>query len=215
MRLIGLILALAALASAQGVDGINVSVSRTVNVAPDQAEFAAVAAVSLDTTQQQVVAALQDLGVSNPVVTATAVGMNSYSYPPPDASQLLFQVAFTAAPSALKDLSKKLDAFRAKLPDGFVSFQYAAALTASQAALDAARQSLLPQLLADARARAQTLAGAAGIRLGPVTGVSESSYSIGGVGAPAYLVSGAVFTSSSSSTNTQYTYFVGVKFATP
>lgn len=213
MRLIGLILAAAAIAAAQGVDGVNVSVSRVVSIAPDQAEFVAVAAVSLDTTQQQVLAAFQELGIASPAVTSTVVGVNNYSYPPPDASQLYFQASFAAAPSALKDLSKKLDAFRATPPAGFSMVQYAAALTASPSAIEAARQTILPLLLGDARSRAQTLAAAAGIKLGAVTGATESYYGGPSLGNAWYALSSAVLTSGSTTQASQYTFFVSVKFA--
>jgi hypothetical protein len=214
MRLIGLIFALAALAGAQAVDGVNVSVTRVINIAPDQAEFYAVAAVSLDITPQQVVAAFQELGIPNPTVTGVAVGANTYSYPPPDGSQSYFQIYFTAAPSAMKDLAKKLDAFRAKLPEGYTSVQFAAALTASQAALDAARQTALPLLIGDARSRAQTLASAAGVKLGAIVGLAESYYGSPGAVSAWFQVTSAVYASSGSSTTGQYTFFVNVKFAT-
>jgi len=214
MRLISLIFGLAALAAAQGVDGLNVSVSRIINIAPDQAEFYAVAAVSLDTTQQQVVAAFQDLGIPSPSVTGVAVGANTYSYPPPDGSLSYFQIYFTAAPAAMKDLAKKLDAFRAKLPDGYSYLQFAAALTASQAALDAARQTALPLLIGDARSRAQTLASAAGVKVGAIVGLAESYYGNPGAANAWFQVTSAVFVSGSSSTTGQYTFFLNVKFAT-
>ena len=57
--------------------------------------------------------------------------------------------------------------------------EYTAALNASQATVDAARQTLLPQLLADAQKKAQTLASAAGLKLGPIKGVIESSNTTG------------------------------------
>ena len=172
MRLICLFALLACAAAAQSVDGVTISVTRQVNAAPDQAEFTAVFTVALDTTQQQVIQALHDLGVSEPlVVTAVAITSNSYSYPPVDTSQLYFQVTFTSAPAAMKDIAKKLDAFRAAPPAGFTTLQFGAALTTSQAAIDAAHQTALPLILADARTKAQALASAAGVKLGPITGV--------------------------------------------
>src|SRR5689334_16361904 len=109
MRLPSLICALAFAAGAQTTaDGVNVSVSRSVNIAPDQAEFVAVVAVSLDTTQQQVAQAFCDLGVANPVVVNAAAGVASYGYPPQTDTQFFYQIAFTTAPDAVKDFAKKL-----------------------------------------------------------------------------------------------------------
>ena len=114
----------------------------------------------------------------------------------------------------MKDIAKKLDAFRAAPPAGFTTVQYVAALTTSQAAIDAAHQTALPLMIAEARTKAQALASAAGVKLGPILGISEFSY---GAGAPAgYFLSSAVLgtiTSSTSSTGSQYSFSATVKFA--
>ena len=70
----------------------------------------------------------------------------------------------------MKDISKKLDAFRANLPAGLTALQYIAVLGASQAAVDAAHKNALAALLADARAKAELLAAAAGVKLGAIAG---------------------------------------------
>ena len=101
---------------------MTVSVTRTVNVAPDEVEFSAIVTATLDTTEQQVTQALQDVGIANPVVIGTGVSANTYSYPPPVKSQVSFQISFTTPPGAMKDVSKKLDALRANLPAGLTSF---------------------------------------------------------------------------------------------
>src|ERR1044071_7594615 len=116
MRLIGLICAAVLSTAAQSSDGVNGAVSRTVNIVPDQAEFTAVVAVSLDTTQQQVAQAFRDMGVGNPSVVNSAAGTLAYSYPPLTDSQFFYQVSFTTSPDGVKDLAKKLDAFRSALP---------------------------------------------------------------------------------------------------
>ena len=218
MRLPSLICALAFAAGAQTTaDGVNVSVSRSVNITPDQAEFVAVVAVGLDTSQQQVAQAFRDLGVPNPVVVNAAAGVPSYAYPPQTDTQFFYQISFTTTPDAVKDFAKKLDAFRAALPGGFASVQYAASFTASAAAVESARKTALPQLIADARAKAQSLAEVTGVKLGSVLGVSD--YSTGyGYAAPAgyilgnFLTSGS-FSSSYSGSGTQYTFSATIKFA--
>ena len=216
MRYIGLILLMACAALAQTADGVTVSVTRTVNVAPDEVDFSAIVTATLDTTEQQVTQALQDVGIANPVVIGTGVSANTYSYPPPVESQVSFQISFTTPPGAMKDVSKKLDALRANLPAGLTTFQYIAVLGASQSAVDAAHKNALAALLADARAKAELLAAAAGVKLGAIQGVTESFYNTGGAPATAYLVTGtgASFGSSSGSFGgAQYTFYAGVKFA--
>jgi uncharacterized protein YggE len=213
MRLVSLLALLAYAAAAQTSDGVTLSVTRPVNIAPDQAEFSVVCTTGLDTTQQQVTQALADLGISNAVVTTVAVASNSYAYPPVDNSQLYFQVSFTTAPAAMKDVAKKLDAFRAAPPAGFTGAQFGAALTASQAAIDAAHQTALPLLLGDARTKAQALASAAGVKLGGIVGVSEWSYGPATAQYGSIAVVQGTLSTSTSSGGTQYSFSASVRFS--
>jgi uncharacterized protein YggE len=215
MRLICLLILVASAAVAQVTDGVTITVTRQANIAPDQAEFNAVLTTALDTTQQQVTQALNDLGVPNPVVTAVAIASNTYSYPPSDTSQLYFQVTFTTTPAAMKDVAKKLDAFRSTPPAGFTSVQYGAALTTSQAAIDAAHQTALPLMIAEARTKAQALASAAGLKVGGIVGISEYGsgvgYPVGGFGIASAVL--GIISSSSSSTGSSFAFSATVKFA--
>jgi uncharacterized protein YggE len=215
MRYAALMLLAAVAACAQVSDGLSVSVSRTVTIPPDEAGFTVMLTTSLDTTQSQVTEALQNLGVSSPVVTVVVVGANTSTYPPTPESQLYYMVTFTTSPSAMVSVSKKLDAFRAGPPEGFVAAQYSASLNASTAAVTAAHDATLPKLLADAQSKAATLAAAAGLKLGGIAGVSDFSYAIYGNSVPAaYITTG--FLSSSNTTGasgTQYSFSATVKFA--
>lgn len=215
MRHAALILLFALGASAQVSDGLTTNVNRAVAITPDVADFTVVVTTALDTTQQQVVQALQDLGVQNPAVAAVIAGGNNYAYPPITDSQFYYQVTFTTAPAAMKDLAKKLDALRATLPPGFSSVQYSAALNASPAAVAAAHDATLPKLLADAQAKAQTLASAAGLKLGGITGIAESFYPSTGISFPVAVISTGAYTSSTNSSNngSQYTFSAVVKYA--
>ncbi len=55
-----------------------------------------------------------------------------------------------------------MESLRAKPPTLLKGLQYTASLDASPATVDAMRQTLLPQLIADAQKKAQALATAAG-----------------------------------------------------
>ena len=62
MRLASLIVVMALGAYAQVADGIATSVTRTVTLTADEADFSIVAGASLDTTQQQVAQVFLDAG---------------------------------------------------------------------------------------------------------------------------------------------------------
>lgn len=217
MRLIGLFILFSVAAGAQlASDGIVSSVTRTVNITPDQSDFTVVASATMDSTQQQVTQIFTDAGFPSPAVVGVAAGQNSYSYPPVPDSQIFYQITFTAAPSAIATLSKKLDAMRTSLPEGLTGIQFAAMLDASPAAVTAARAAVLPQLLAEAKSKAQSLAAVASLTLGAVQGVSESSYAAYGL-TYSFLVGSVIGSttsgSSGNSSGTVYTFYLNVKFA--
>ncbi|HEV3198831.1 MAG TPA: SIMPL domain-containing protein [Bryobacteraceae bacterium] len=220
MRYLALILLCAFAASAQVADGITTTVNRTVTVTPDEGDFVVVVSTSLDTTQDQVTQSFHDAGIQNLTMTGVAAGLSVPVYQPvngttPNPSQLFYQIAFTTTPAALAGYSKKLDAMRASLPSTLTSLQYNAALNASQSAVDTAHQATLPLLLQDARTKAQALATAASLKLGSITGVSESNYgAVGGVSVPYAVISGVLgpFSSSATGSGTQFTFYATVKF---
>ena len=78
------------------------------------------------------------------------------------------------------------------------------------------RQTLLPQLLADAQRKAQTLAAAAGLKLGGVRGVGESYYASGYSYASWIVTSqyqGGFSSSSVGGSGTQYIFSANVTFS--
>jgi len=203
------------MAAAQVGDGLITSVTRNVNIPPDQAEFLVVATAGLDAAQSSVVQVFRQNGIQNLTVAAVAAGPNSSQYPPPVSSQLYYGISFTVAPEALKDFAKRLDAMRAGPPEPITSLQFSAVLTASPAAVESAHQSVLPSLLAEARSKAQGLAQAAGMKLGAIQGLSESSYSGQGISSGFFLPSiiSGTLGSSAGAGATQYSFYASVKFA--
>ena len=212
MRLYALILLFSWSASAQiTADGITANVSRTVNITADEADFSVTVTCPLDTTQQQVIQILVNAGIPNPSVVSVAAGQNFAAYPPVNATQIFYQIAFGAAPSAMIDLAKKLDALNANLPAALAGLQYVAALNASQTAVNAAHQSVLAQLLADARSEAQILAAAASLTVGKILGIGESSY--GTPGLVSTISMNSTQATNSTTSGTQYVFYANVKFA--
>src|ERR1019366_3039554 len=181
MRLVTLLLLSAFISFAQLTDGVATSVTRTVTLTADTADCSIVAGAGLDTTQQQIAQIFLDAGVSGLSNSGTALSQNyDYSTNPYTIQTLvLYQFTFSVPAAGLKDAAKILETLRTKPPDLLKGFQYSAALNASQATVDAMRQTLLPQLFADAQKKAQTLAAAAGLKLGGLKGVSETFYATG------------------------------------
>src|SRR5437763_3555689 len=142
MRLTALFLLLVFTAFAQFNDGITTSVTRTVTLTADQADFSIVAGATLDTTQQQIAQIFRDAGISNLSLYGTSLGQ-SYGYstnPPTVQTQILYQFTFSVPAAGFKDATKIMETLRAPPPDLLKSLQYSASLYASQATVDAMRQ---------------------------------------------------------------------------
>ena len=215
MVLLG-VLAVAGFAQIGG-DGITASVSRTSTLAPDEAAFNVVVSSALGVTRQQISDALQTAGLPASSLTAAVTQANDYSYPPDvplPPTQLYYQFSFSAPATDLNTVNQKLEALRGAPPDPLQVVRYQSYLQVSGAAIETERQRVLPLLLADARKRADTLAAAAGLRLGAIAAVNDSSYVPAAISG--YLISSTVggFSSSSgSSGGLQPVYTLSVKFA--
>jgi hypothetical protein len=215
-----LLFALSWVAPAQMPDGINAPASRTVTLAADEAAFSIIAAATVDSTQQQVKQALQNAGLPNPTVVATGLGPDS-STNPPGAVQILYSGTVAIPAGSALDTAKNLETLRTHLPAPLQNLQYSVSFNPSQAAVDAMRQVVLPQLLDESRKSAQSLAAAAGVKLGAIRWISDSGGVVGAVildpstgsrigGFSSFLL-GAPY---SPPSNTQYTFYLNVVFAT-
>jgi uncharacterized protein YggE len=186
----------------------------------DEADFSITATASLDTTQQQIAQIFLDAGISGLSNSGTSLSQNydDVTNPPGAQTQVLYQFTFSVPAAGLKDAAKVMDALRASPPTLLKSMQYSASLNASQATVDAMRQTLLPQLFADAQKKAQTLAAAAGLKLGGVKGVSESFNATGNpgysfIGSSMFSTLGALIYTPSSGAGTQYTFNANITFS--
>jgi len=218
MRLVTLFILSACAAFAQVTDGLSTSVTRTVTLTADQADFSIAAGAGLDTNQQQIAQIFANAGISGLSNAGTALSQNyDYSTNPPGTQTLvLYQFTFSVPAAGLKDAAKIMETLRTKPPDLLKSLQYSAALNASQATVDAMRQTLLPQLFADAQKKAQTLAAAAGLKLGGIKGVSESLYATGSgiswISSSSNITGTFSTTSTSGGAGTQYTFYANVTY---
>src|SRR5450756_434592 len=161
-------------ATAQTFEGISAPASRTVTLAADEAAFTLTVAASLNSTQQQVKQALQDAGLPNPTVVATGLGQNTSQYFSGPV-QILYSATVVIPAGAAMDTAKSLEALRTHLPAPLQSLQYSVAFNPSQTTVDAMRQVVLPQLLDDSRKLAQSLAAAAGVKLGAIRAIGDAA----------------------------------------
>jgi hypothetical protein len=217
-----LFIVFACVTSAQTPDGISAPAGRTLALTADEAAFAITVAGKLDSTQQQVKEALQSAGLPNPTVVATGLGQNSPVWFDTDTSaQILYSASVAIAAGSAIDTAQRLETLRLHLPSSLQSLQYSVAFNPSQAAVDAMRQVVLPQLLDDSRKLAQSLAAAAGVKLGAIRSISDSA---GAYGVPTASARNGDFSQiviydplagapSSLPSSMQYTFYVNVVFA--
>src|SRR5260370_21732358 len=142
MRLFVVLLFLVSPASPRSsADGVATSVTRTVTLTADEADFSIVAGAGLDTTQQQIAQIFLDAGITGLSLSGTSLGQN-YDYstnPASSQTQVLYQFTFSVPAAGLKDAAKIMEALRTKPPVLLKNFQYSAALNASQSTVDAMR----------------------------------------------------------------------------
>ena len=171
----------AALAFAQ-TDGITVSVSRSVELPVEDANFLISVQAESGVSLEKVVGALNGLNIT----AKDLVGINSQQLgPSSNPPRFLYLFSFTATFAKLKDTQEALAAAKTSLLAANMDLQNVSIQFApSESAREAARQRLMPELLADARKRAEQIANAAGTSLGRILGIGEF------VGATAAIIGG-------------------------
>jgi hypothetical protein len=87
---------------------------------------------------------------------------------------MLYSATATIAAGSAIDTANRLEALRSHLTAPLQNLQYSVAFNASQAKVDEMRQTLLPQLMDESRKLAQSLATAAGVKLGAIRSISDS-----------------------------------------
>jgi uncharacterized protein YggE len=172
-----LILALSASAAFAQLEGFTASVSRSVVLAAEETNFQITATAKLDITEQQVVSALADFGVTPKDLVQVAVD-SGYSFgnlvalaPTPRAS---YSFLITVPYARWREVAQKLSEAMRKPPENLVSLQFSASAQATAKSMEDARQRLLPEMLAEARRKAEVLAQAAGARLGRIEAINET-----------------------------------------
>lgn len=172
VRIWVLCLALSVCGLAQVTDGITASASRSITLPPENAVFTVDLTTDPGTTVEQAAALLKDTGIT----AANLVRVNGAL---PSGGPLVMRVGYefqaTAPYAKVKDMLGKLENARNTLA-GRSTLDYSMSLTASEQAYQAARQRIMPELIAEVRQRAEFLANAGGLTLGLLESLSESGY---------------------------------------
>jgi hypothetical protein len=160
-------------------NSILVNAVRTVALPPTDVSFMINVTVDFTVPVEQVLSAV-DFGLT----INDVVGISSYPgytpYGPASGTRVTYTFRLGVPLTRMKETVDKLEKLR-KATDTGVDLTYTTAqIGPSEAAVAAAREKALPELIADARARAQSIATAAQLKLGPIQAVNESnSYSYG------------------------------------
>ena len=169
-----LVLAMIALcAPAVAQSDIVATVSRTVELAPDQITFFLAIMTDPDVTLDQVLQASQPLGLT----ARDLLGISSQQFGPgPSQTRLAYTFEYEAQFSKFKEANDKMASLRRTLAANTPAMEvqvYSISVSPADAAVDQARQGAMTQLFADAKQRADQMAKAGGVSIGSVVGVSE------------------------------------------
>ena len=165
-------------------NSIVVTAARTVVLVPTDVTFMINVSADVAIPIDQVLAAV-DFGLT----TNDLTNIGSYPigpvYGPPDPSRITYTFRLAVAVAQMKDTLAKLDNLRKTSPTGIDLSYSTAGFGPSQTAVLAARDKALPDLMTDARNRAQSIANAAGLKLGAIQAVNDSYAYPSGYNCPA------------------------------
>ncbi len=180
-------------------DGITTSASKTVTLSPDSAIFIVDVSSAAGTTVDQAAAWLRDTGITATNLVGAA-STQEFQFSPPGAApamRMVHEFQITVPYAKIKDMTDKLRAATRVIAAAEGSLAYGLALTASDEAVQLARQRVLPDLIAELKRRADTLAGASGLLVGTIQSISETSYLSGAIVPRVYSSPGLIGSSSS------------------
>ncbi len=158
-------------------DRIEISVSRSVTLKIEEAGLAVTIAAPTSATLDSVVKATETVGVKE----TDLQGVNPYFGTPapgggPSDNRVVYNFIIRVPSAQLSATLQKLDQLRRTLLAGESGMelvgQNVIGFGASDRSREAARTQLLSDALGEARARAETLAKAAGLQLGAIIGVN-------------------------------------------
>jgi len=165
---------LVGVASAQQVPDANsivVTAVKTVVLAPTEVTFMINLSADLSVPIEQVLS-IVDFGLT----ASDIIGVSSYPMPPiypSSPTRVTYTFRLSVAASKMKETIDKLEKLRKGTDTGIDLSYSTSGFGPSQAAIDEAHEKALPDLMANARKQAQSLATAAQLKLGAIQGVTE------------------------------------------
>ena len=183
----GLLFATGAVAWAQlDYTTITVSASRTTTVAPDQIVFAVTLTTPLSVGIDQAVAAVSSLGFTAADLNGTGLAYDDSRSPQGVQWNFTLAVPFAKMKSTVTAVSSLQGAIAQKRNGQSLTFSVVGSRVSPEA--QATRPCSMADLVSDARTRAQSLASAAGVSVGPILEVTPAtSGSATGYAIPAVL----------------------------
>jgi len=181
---------LALVASLWGqLDGITVTAYRTVTLPPVEAVFNITVSADQAMTLDEVVAKLKELGITAQNLANVTTG----PYGPYGPSSLALRVTYGFNVTVPLDKLKSMSDAIARLRRTELELEiqgFMVGLSASPAAFEEARKRALPDLLKDARTRAEEYASAAQLKVGAIVSVTESGAAYAYLATYPYVASG-------------------------
>ena len=160
--------------------GITTSVARTLVLPADVARFELEVTAPFPTGLDHLLSQLSPLEVRATDLTGETVSLadSDFSGGPWAVSE--FHFVFTRHAQIAASLAQRLAVLEKLQPTG-TTFRYTMTLTLSERSVEELKSTLQPQLLIEARRRAQALADAANLTLGPVESISSERRTISSV----------------------------------
>lgn len=152
-------------------DGITGSASRTVKLVPTEATFKISVLADLSLSIEDVLPKLADFGL-------TIENVEFIGALPPDgpleSPLTLYGFSLVVPLTRVKEITAKIDQFRTTGKGLYVE-GYVTGIQAAAAQIEEARRRTVPELIVEAKQRAQETARSAGVSLGRILSIAEDS----------------------------------------
>src|ERR1700682_5171218 len=169
------LLSLASAAAQSAGPSVTVTASKQINLPIEQAYFEVSVGSGLSTTLDQVLPVVQSLGLTaNDLVgmSGPSVGFQITTQPP---NQILWSFRLVRSFAQLSQAFSEINSWSSGVDPKFTAAFSLASLATTEATARRLADDALPGLIADARAKAQHLADAAGLTVGPILSLTNGS----------------------------------------